>query len=285
MAEEMEKVYCMCPPQHDNSGLLAELINAKTSGSDAATMAALYNQNGMNNPMWLLWALVFGNGFGGYGYNRGGGCGCGDVAALSGRLDAIERQAQNNHNTDLLNQGILGNHNAIHELAGALNMSTAGLSDRISDVRTMLAKVGGDFGIGLERVLNGFLLGNKDITAAIQNCCCENKQLVQQMGYENRLAQKDTLIAMKDQTYTINERLTGIANGLQKGFSDLGYILAQQKGEIMLNDDRNTQKILDKMCDTNTQALRDALAAKDRELLAANIIAGVKKTDCGCCGC
>lgn len=281
----MQKVYCMCPEQHDNSGLLAELINAKTSGSDAATMAALYNQNGMNNPMWLLWALVFGNGFGGYGYNRGGGCGCGDVAALSGRLDAIERQAQNNHNTDLLNQGILGNHNAIHELAGALNMSTAGLSDRISDVRTMLAKVGGDFGIGLERVLNGFLLGNKDITAAIQNCCCENKQLVQQMGYENRLAQKDTLIAMKDQTYTINERLTGIANGLQKGFSDLGYILAQQKGEIMLNDDRNTQKILDKMCDTNTQALRDALAAKDRELLAANIIAGVKKADCGCCGC
>lgn len=269
MAEEMEKVYCMCPQQHDNSGLLAELINAKTSGSDAATMAALYNQNGMNNPMWLLWALVFGNGFGGYGYNRGGGCGCGDVAALSGRLDAIERQAQNNHNTDLLNQGILGNHNAIHELAGALNMSTAGLSDRISDVRTMLAKVGGDFGMGLERVLNGFLLGNKDITAAIQSCCCEN-----------RLAQKDTIIAMKDQTYTINERLTGIANGLQKGFSDLGYILAQQKGEIMLNDDRNTQRILDKLCDTNTQALRDALAAKDRELLAANIIAGVKKCDC-----
>ena len=282
----MQKVYCMCPPQHDNTQLLAELINAKNNGTDAAEMAALFsNQNGMNNPMWLLWALVFGNGFGGYGYNRGSGCGCGDVAALSGRLDAIERQAQNNHNTDLLNQGILGNHNAIHELAGALNMSTAGLSDRIGDVRTMLAKVGGDFGIGLERVLNGFLLGNKDITAAIQNCCCENKQLVQQMGYENRLAQKDTLIAMKDQTYTINERLTGIANGLQKGFSDLGYILAQQKGEIMLNDDRNTQKILDKMCDTNTQALRDALAAKDRELLAANIIAGVKKTDCGCCGC
>lgn len=281
----MEKVYCMCPQQHDNSGLLAELINAKTSGSDAATMAALYNNNGMNNPMWLLWALVFGNGFGGYGYNRGGGCGCGDVAALSGRLDAIERQAQNNHNTDLLNQGILGNHNAIHELAGALNMSTAGLSDRISDIRALLAKVDGNFGIGIERVLNGFLLGNKDITAAIQNCCCENKQLVQQMGYENQLAQKDTIIAMKDQTYTINERLTGIANGLQKGFSDLGYILAQQKGEIMLNDDRNTQKILDKMCDANTQALRDALAAKDRELLAANIIAGVKKTDCGCCGC
>lgn len=282
----MEKVYCMCP-QHDNTQLLAELINAKNNGTDAAEMAALFsNQNGMNNPMWLLWALVFGNGFGGgYGFNRGGGCGCGDVAALSGRLDAIERQAQNNHNTDLLNQGILGNHNAIHELAGALNMSTAGLSDRISDVRTMLAKVGGDFGIGLERVLNGVILGNKDITAAIQSCCCENKQLVQQMGYENRLAQKDTIIAMKDQTYTINERLTGIANGLQKGFSDLGYILAQQKGEIMLNDDRNTQKILDKMCDTNTQALRDALAAKDRELLAAQIVAGVKKTDCGCCGC
>lgn len=266
--EEMQKVYCMCP-HTDNTQLLAELINAKNNGTDAAEMAALFsNQNGMNNPMWLLWALVFGNGFGG-GWNNGrGGY---DNAEINNRLDGIERQAQNNHNTDLLNQGILGNHNAIHELAGALNMSTAGLSDRISDVRTMLAKVGGDFGIGLERVLNGILMGNKDITSAIQSCCCEN-----------RLAQKDTIIAMKDQTYTINERLTGIANGLQKGFSDLGYILAQQKGEIIVNQDRNTQRILDKMCDTNTQALRDALAAKDRELLAANIIAGVKKTDC--CG-
>ena len=240
--EETQKVYCMCPQQHDNSGLLAELINAKTSGSDAATMAAMYNQNGMNNPMWLLWALVFGNGFnGGWNNGRGGY----DNAEINSRLDSIERQAQNNHNTDLLYQGINGNHNAIHELAGALNMSTAGLSDRIGDVRTMLAKVGGDFGMGLERVLNGFLLGNKDLTAAVQNCCCENKQLVQKMGYENQLGQKDTMIAMRDQTYTINERLTGIANGLQKGFSDIGYILAQNKCEITTNQDRNTQRILD----------------------------------------
>lgn len=81
--------------------------------------------------------------------------------------------------------------------------------------------------------------------AAVQNYCCENKMLVQKMGIENLLAQKDTMIAMKDQTYTRNERLIGIANGLQKGFSDLGYVLVQNKYEITTNQDSNTQRILD----------------------------------------
>lgn len=285
MAEEMEKVYCMCP-QHDNAGLLAELINAKGNGMGAAEMATLFNNNGMNNPMWLLWALVFGNGFGGWNGNRGGY----DNAEINSRLDSIERQAQNNHNTDLLYQGITGNHNAIHELAGALNMNTAALGERICDVRTAITKVGGEIGISAERVLNGMLLGNKDLMAAVQNCCCENKQLVQKMGYENQLAQKDTVIAMKDQTYTINERLTGIANGLQKGFSDIGYILAQNKCDITTNQDRNTQRILDTLNGhwslETSQALQDEKFKNSQLQQNLYIRDIIEKRDSGCgCGC
>ena len=209
-------------------------------------------------------------------------------AEMQARFNQLSNQMSDNHNTDILADFAKGNYARIGELATNLGVDHRAIQSGICDLRSALQNVGGDIKAGFqglqgdvrftgERIINASILGDKDLQATFKDCCCQSKELIQRMGYETQLG-------MKDQTYTLNERLTGIANGLQKGFSDLGYILAQQKGEIMLNDDRNTQRILDKMCDTNTQALRDALAAKDRELLAANIIAGVKKTDCGC-GC
>ena len=203
-------------------------------------------------------------------------------AEMQSRFNQLSNQISDNHNTDILNEAVKGNTARMGELAANLNVDVRAIQSGICDIRSQIQTVGGDVKAGIqgiqgdvrftgERIINANLMGVKDLQSSFKDCCCEN-----------RLAQKDTIIAMKDQTYTLNDRLTGIANGLQKGFSDLGYILAQQKGEIMLNDDRNTQRILDKMCENTTQSLRDQLAAKDRELLAANIIAGVKKSDCEC---
>ena len=205
-------------------------------------------------------------------------------AEMQSRFNQLSNQMSDNHNTDILADFAKGNYARIGELANNLNVDLRAIQSGICDVRSAIQQNGGDIKAGIqgvqgdvrftgERIINANLMGVKDLQSSFKDCCCEN-----------RLAQKDTIIAMKDQTYTLNDRLTGIANGLQKGFSDLGYILAQQKGEIMLNDDRNTQRILDKMCENTTQSLRDQLAAKDRELLAANIIAGVKKDGCNC-GC
>ncbi len=221
-------------------------------------------------------------------------------AEMQARFNQLSNQMSDNHNTDIINEAVKGNTARIGELANAMGIDHRAIQSGICDLRAALQAQGGDIkarfqGIsgdvrsgfqGLqgdvrftgERIINASLMGDKDLQATFKDCCCQSKELIQRMGYETQLG-------MKDQTYTLNERLTSIANGMTKGFSDLGYILAQQKGEIMLNDDRNTQKILDKMCADTTQALRDQLAAKDRELLAANIIAGVKKDGgCGCCG-
>ena len=207
-------------------------------------------------------------------------------AEMQSRFNQLSNQISDNHNTDILNEAVKGNTARMGELAANLNVDVRAIQSGICDIRSQIQTVGGDVKAGIqgiqgdvrftgERIINAGLLGDKDLQATFKDCCCQSKELIQRMGYETQLG-------MKDQTYTINERLTGIANGLQKGFSDIGYILAQQKGEIMLNDDRNTQRILDKMCENTTQSLRDQLAAKDRELLAANIIAGVKKSDCEC---
>lgn len=243
------------------------------------------NNNWNNNPFayaFLMGMMRFMYGDNWNDHNRG------DYAEINARFNQLQGQLSDNHNTDILNEAIKGNSARIGELANTLNIDHRAIQSGICDLRAALQAQGGDIRAGFqglqgdvkftgERVINSNILGVKDLQATFKDCCCQQKELIQRMGYETQLG-------MKDQTYTLNERLTGIANGLQKGFSDLGYILAQQKGEIMLNDDRNTQKILDKMCDNTTQALRDQLAAKDRELLAANIIAGVKKDGYGC-GC
>lgn len=266
-----EKVYC-----HDCGGYNGY------RGNDAAWLMLANNNQWGNNPMAYAFLMsmmrfMYGNDWQSQmPYN----------AEMQSRFNQLSNQISDNHNTDILNEAVKGNTARIGELANTLNIDHRAIQSSLCDLRAALQAQGGDIRAGFqglqgdvkftgERIINASLLGDKDLQATFKDCCCQSKELIQRMGYETQLG-------MKDQTYTINERLTGIANGIQKGFSDLGYILAQQKGEIMLNDDRNTQKILDKMCSDTTQALRDQLAAKDRELLAANIIAGVKKTDCDC---
>ena len=278
-----EKVYC-----HDCGGY----GGYGYGGGDAA--AWMFSQNQWNNPIAMMMVMgmmrfMYGDNW----QNQYNG-----NAEMQSRFNQLSNQISDNHNTDILNEAVKGNTARLGELANNLNVDHRAIQSGICDLRAALQAQGGDIKAGFqglsgdvrsaaqgiqgdvrftgERIINASLMGDKDLQATFKDCCCQSKELIQRMGYETQLG-------MKDQTYTLNERLTGIANGLQKGFSDLGYILAQQKGEIMLNDDRNTQKILDKMCADQTQNLRDQLAAKDRELLAANIIAGVKKTDC--CGC
>ena len=279
-----EKVYC-----HDCGGY--------DRGNDAAWMMLANNNNQWgNNPFAYAFLMgmmrfMYGNDWQNQmPYN----------AEMQARFNQLSNQMSDNHNTDIINEAVKGNTARIGELANTLNIDHRAIQNGICDLRAALQAQGGDIRAGFqglsgdvrtaaqgiqgdvkftgERVINSGLMGMKDLQATFKDCCCQSKELIQRMGYETQLG-------LKDQTYTLNERLTGIANGLQKGFSDLGYILAQQKGEIMLNDDRNTQKILDKMCENTTQDLRERLAAKDRELLAANIIAGVKRNGCGCdCG-
>ena len=264
-----EKVYC-----HDCGGY--------NRGNDTATMLALTNNQWGNNPFayaFLMGMMRFM--YGDNWQNQYAG-----NAEMQSRFNQLSNQMSDNHNTDIIADFVKGNYARIGELATNLGVDLRAIQGGICDARSAIQGLGGDVKAGFqglqgdvrftgERVINSGLMGMKDLQATFKDCCCQSKELIQRMGYETQLG-------MKDQTYTLNERLTGIANGLQKGFSDLGYILAQQKGEIMLNDDRNTQKILDKMCADQTQTLRDLLAAKDRELLAANIIAGVKKTECDC---
>lgn len=82
--------------------------------------------------------------------------------------------------------------------------------------------------------------GQHDIMSRMAQCCCDNKMLSQQMGFNNQLGQKDIQNAMLmgfDRTNT----------GLERGFSAVAYESQKQTCDIINAGKDNTQRIIDTM--------------------------------------
>ena len=188
--------------------------------------AACGGCNGNNaNMMWnnpIIWALLFG---GGYGWNRGncgGGCQGLQDAEIMSQLNAIRQTMADNQNANALGAGIAGNHDLLHNIAGSMNMGFAGTNAAVNCAS------------------NANLLSQKDMQAMMQSCCCDQKQLSQQLGFANQLGQKDIQNAMLmgfDRTNT----------GLERGFSAVAYESQKQTCDIINSGKDNTQRIIDTM--------------------------------------
>lgn len=251
--EGIDKIYCM----PDNGSMYAAMAN---NNNAAQMMALLNNNNWSNNPFAYIMFLALFNqfGFGGRGYMNG--CENGATAALQGseilsRVNQIGTQLSDNHNSDLIMQAIQGNSGAIDQLANNINVSFRDVSAAVGNIQSALTSISGNIGTSTERVINGILLGNKDLMSAITNCCCENKMGVQKMGYENQ-------IATMNQTNVLQERLTNIANGIQQGFSSTAYESQRNTCDIINSGKDNTQRIIDTLNNhwslETSQALQDA---------------------------
>lgn len=243
MADEMTPVYCTnCP-----------------TGNDLATVAALSNSNnGMwNNPfiylVWLMFAQRFGFG-GGYGSGYGPSNGLVEstqTTLVTDKLNSLSSQMNNNQNTNLIMDAINGNHEALHTLSATLGVDYATLNGAINSVQNAITQVGGTVGMSAERVINSIILGNKDLTAALQSCCCENKMLGLQNT--NAIQNQASAIAAQDQlqrsqiaagTYS---KIDDVRNTLLNGFSTIGYQNAQHTSEIIQANNANTQRIIDQL--------------------------------------
>lgn len=244
MADTVEKVYCTEP----------------TSASDV--MAMMNNNGGMwNNPwIYMVWMMMFRNGF----FGNGGE----DTAANfnSRQIAALQETVNTNHNNDLAMQAIQGNGNALHELAGNLNVGVASLNSAIQTIQAGIGQVGSAVGLTGERVINAIGNGDLNIIQQLKDCCCSNKTLIQQMGYDSQLAAQklsyENQIQTLNSTNQLNGRIDQLSNGIQTGFAQVGYATAQQTSQIVNAGNTNTQKILDTLNNhwvaETSQALQDA---------------------------
>lgn len=216
-----------------NNGLEGMLVGSMLNGGG-------YGGGGMwNNPIWaivFLAALRNGGIFGNNGWDGNGAHPC-----TTSQLTAIQETLNSNHGQTLLMDAIKGNGNAVHELATTIGCNFNAVQGAISSVKDAICSVGNQNGMGQMQIINSIQAGNTAIANQIAQCCCDNKLLVQQQGYENRINNIEQ------------------SNMITKGFGDIAYGTQAQTTALAANNDANTRAVLAKL-----DAIEDS--RKDREI-------------------
>lgn len=177
------KVFMFPDQGTNNNGLismLAPLLQQK--GVDPNVLLAMRNNSGFGGEGgWFMWVIFLfflmgwgGNGWNGFGGNRG--------------TDGLANQINNDYGRDLLLQAINGNGTAISQLATTLNCDVNAIQTAINSVAGSIANVSSQVGMSGQQVINAIQSGNQTIAAQMAQCCCDNKLLVTNQGYENRIA-------------------------------------------------------------------------------------------------
>lgn len=221
-----------------------------SKGLEGAMFGSMMN-GGMGGGMWNnpIWAIVF------LAALRNGGI-FGNDNNGSNQLDAIQAQLASNQNSTLLMDAIKGNASAAHELASSLNCDTNAITQAINSVQASICNVSNQVGMSSAQVINAIQNGNMSLANTLQSCCCDVRQDVLRMGYENQInnLQQSQLI--------------------QNGFSQLGY-----------NNAENTCAIKQAIAN-QTIAITGAIdaqesARKDREItsLTAQLAAATARAE------
>ena len=233
------------------------------NGMEGMLLGSMMNGGGgfgggaWNNPIWALAFLAFlGNGGFGFGNFGGGAGGCG--CTVNGQLNAIREQLSSNQNSTLLMDAIKGNASAITSLASNLNLNTNAVNAAINGVQAQIANLASQYGMGNLQTINAINSGDAALQSAFQQCCCENKLLTQQMGYEGQI--RDI-----QQTGEITGRIGQLATSLAGGLADMGYAFKDQTCSIENAMRDQTQTILGKLSEMQNNAKDEKIAALTTE--------------------
>lgn len=184
---------------------------------------------GNGNWIWIIFLfLLFGrNGFGNYGDNVLG-------------TGYLSNQINNTSGRDLLMQAINGNGNAIQNLSNMLNANIESIKCAINGVQSSICQVGNQIGMSAADVKNAITTGNMQIAQQLAQCCCDNKLLVQGMGYDGQIRDMQN-------TSAITGRIDQLANDMTQGFNTNAYQTAQQTCSLQNGLRDQTQTILNKL--------------------------------------
>lgn len=221
-----------------------------------------FGGNGMEG-MLLGSMMNGGGGFGGYGgmafiwpliylaaLNRGGIFGNDEGGGrYGGRLAAIQEQLQTNQGFNTLMQAVTGGFNEVRNLATQTSCDFNAVNTAIQAVQAAICNVGSKNDMNAMQIVNAVTNGDSNIANQIAQCCCDNKLLVQQQGYEGRLQnmQQSQLIqngfaqigyAQRDQTCTIENAIKGLGTQMANQFAALETRALQDK--LQAERDANT---------------------------------------------
>lgn len=168
---------------------MAEDTKTYVFGNDSQVPAWLALNNGNNGffggngltggALGFILGLLFGNGWGGFG--GFGGSNFGGAAASLGA------QATANSNTDLIMNAINGTDADVRQLATMANTDFDSMKAAIGTLSTALSTLSGQVGMSGLQIINSIQSGDASLSRQLCECCCENRLLTTQQGYESRI--------------------------------------------------------------------------------------------------
>lgn len=164
---------------------MAEDAKTYVFGNESQVPAWMAMNNGgglFGNNAWgggivgFILGLLFGNG----GLGGFGGFGGGAAASLGA-------QADRNNNTDLILSAINGTDSDVRLLATTLNTDIESVRGALATISTGLATLGSQVGMSSLQIVNSIQAGNAALASQLAQCCCENRLLTTQQGYEAQI--------------------------------------------------------------------------------------------------
>lgn len=207
----------------EGNGLdLATFINSACRGGSGNGDGNGWGDGG-NGFLWLLLFLImggrgWGNGWGGDGGAQGAGAQAVEKAVVEARAAGLSDQ--------VVLDAIRGNDAALAQIASTLNCGIGDLRNAICGIDKSILQLSSQLGMSGQQIINAIQAGNCALTSQLANCCCEMKQLVTTLNYENRIA---NMQQTEHLTGVMNAGFAGVQNRLDAGFQGLQDYLTSEK--------------------------------------------------------
>jgi hypothetical protein len=124
-----------------------------------------------------------------FGWNNGGGFG--GWGGNAGGAGFLSNQLNNDSGRELIMNAINSNgeasRSAIQNLATMLGQDYNTVFNAVQNVQSALATLAAQQGMSTLQVINSIQSGNSQLAAQLANCCCENRLLTTQQGYEAQI--------------------------------------------------------------------------------------------------
>lgn len=231
----------------------------ENNGGNVPAWMAMNNGGLFGNNGWgggilgFLLGLFFGNGWGGFG---GWGNGFGGGASGAGFLS---NQINNDSGRELLMNAITSqgeaSRAATQNLATMLGQDFNLVNTGVSAIRDGIAALTAQTGMSALQIQNSIQAGNAALASQLCQCCCENRLLTTQQGYEAQirtLEQTNQLGAQADrntnaiigainaQTVAMNEQFCAAKErDMQAEINRQGDLITQLRNQI--SNDKQTE--------------------------------------------
>ena len=209
------------------------------------------NGSGQTNLMDLLGfaivASIFPNMFGGYNNGFGGGWGGGNGAA-----GFLSNQINNDTGRELIMQAVTNqgeaSRTAIQTLSTMLGQDFNLVNSAVGNVQNALQSLALQQAVSVPNIINAIQSGDAAMTSAFQKCCCDQKLLTVEQGYQAQLrtleqttalsgqADRNTAAitaAIANQTTMINDKFCDLEKReMQAKIDTQSDIIGQLRGQI-----------------------------------------------------